>query len=907
MNCNILCTATEYKTAFKYLRKCGKERLLFVLIRPKVSPKIIALCEYTKNPIFIQKERPRFSWRVESDIFVSPQKKYHIWVSRTADNFCNENLLWDSGEVAERRSLGIIYDGERLAEKTTYFWKVKIICEDGYQLESDIQFFHTAMMSLQTWTGTWIQSPAPQYGRSPLFRRIFHVDDVVNNAFLYISGLGYYKAYLNGKPIGDRCMDPGWTDYNKRVLYGVYDITKLLIKGDNVLAVMLGEGRYGHQHESFQHYLQRQAIWGQVPILLYDIDIQYNNGTNQIVHSGEGADNTTDGPILMNNIYDGEIYDATLEIEKWQELECETSGWHSAVKASSPPSGNLIAQALPPIRRIKRLKPISVIHSQAGTTVYDFGQNIAGWCHVICRGVRGGSITCRYAEILSNNHVNQDNLRRARSTDTYKLKGRGQESFEPSFTYHGFRYIEVSCTEKVEIIEVNGIAVHSDVEQTGTFICSNDVFNWIENAYLWTEKNNLHSVPTDCPQRDERMGWLNDMTVRSTAAIYNFDLMLFYEKWLQDIADQQLENGAIPDTAPYVYGSNPAIHVSSCFIIIPYLLYIHYGDTAVLNELYSKMKRYIQFLDSQLDDRGLIAACYLGDWASPVTYCRQGDAYDAIPFDTPQEIVTTGYLYYDCKLMEEIAMLCGYSNDIAYYRQIRTRTMEAINRNYFHPHGYYALNSQGSNIFPLFLGIVPQGRERDVFHNLLFDIIDKGYHITTGNQMTKYLYDVLDRYGANDIGVKLASSTTYPSFGYMMVNQATTIWERWENCTSSGMNSHNHPMNAAFSSWFYNALAGIRLENGILGDSVVIHPDIHVPLEYVSAQYRTHKGIILSSWSKRDEEVKLIIEIPWNLSAELRISLTEHLEDGNYLSHVLKSGHHELIFNRMTNELTELI
>lgn len=836
-------------------------------------------CEYLESPLGIQNIKPRFSWTLNNGEADGLQTKYRILVSNAAQNTgVMAGNVWDSGIVESSKSSGVEFQGKGLESAKRYYWHVYIWLDNQKEpIISQETWFETGLFHDRDWQGSWIQSPNPQWGVSPLFRKSFVLESGIKDARIYISGIGYYELFINGKRVGERQLEPGWTDYRKRVLYSTYDITEYLLTGENVVGIQLGEGWYGHKHPSFVKFMGKTLEWHGVPKLICDLRIQQADDKLKNIASQGGAEGgwmCCEGPIRENSIYDGEVYDARKEKPGWNMpgYKLDKSEWVPAIYAAAP-GGKLIAQIMPPITETKRIKPVYV--SFAGeSVVYDLGQNIAGWVEIKVKGHRGGRVELLYSETLyTDGTVNQENLRGAKARDIYFLKGGDTETYKPRFTYHGFRYVQVNLEPGVLLEGLVGICVHSDVNKTGNFECSSEIMNRIYQALIQTEKNNMHSVPTDCPQRDERLAWLNDMTVRFEETLFNFDMLLFYEKWLDDIADAQDKcTGSIPDTAPYFYGGHPSAHISSVYVLLPWYLYLYYGDQRALRKHYKGMKHYVQFLASQTKD-GLIDKKYFGDWAPPMTESILGWGENALPANIPSQIITTGYLYYDCIIMDRAAQLLGYKEDSKYFNEVANMAKEAINKEFLDTEkGYYKPNSQGSNVFPLFLDIVPEQMRQKVVENLVDNIVNvSNYHTSTGNQATKYLFEVLDKEKLNDIAYKLATQVTYPSIGYMLDNGATTIWERWEYADGHNMNSHDHPMHGAFTVWFYKAIGGIRIENGLTDSVVIIKPNLIDGLNFAQAICETPKGKIKSKWEVKKNEVLFEVHIPWNTISEFSI------------------------------------
>lgn len=823
-------------------------------------------CEFLHNPLGIQTARPRFSWY--SDEPKGMQAGWRIRVAASEEDLRGGPLLWDSGPVASGRCTAIPYEGVTLESRRRYWWRLTLsLTGEDEPLESAPAWFETGILSPGEWQADWMAAPAHTYGVTDWFRRPFRLAAPPVSARLYISGIGYCEAFLNGEKIGDRLLDPGWTDYRRRVLYSVYDITPYLREGENVLGVELAEGWYGHRHESFDRFMGGQPAFQGTPRLLLEADIRLADGGRVRLLSGPaGGFSTHPGAVVENGVYDGEVYDARREQPGWACPGPVGAAW-KPVEAAEPPGGVLTAQLMPPIRRLDTLTPRCLLRVADGRLVADFGRNFAGWVTMTVRGPAGAAVTVRTGETLRpDGRVNQENLRGAKSRDRYILKGEDRETWHPRFTYHGFRYAEFELPAGVELLAAEGQEVATGVEQTGRFSCSDPVLEGCFAAMIHTERSNMHSVPTDCPQRDERMAWLNDMTVRCEEAMFNFDVRLFYEKWLLDIADAQTPEGSIPDTAPHVYCGNPAFHVSSCFVLIPWLMYQLYGDDTMMHTLYEPMKRYVRFLASQRGTDGLIGPPYFGEWAPPAAECNPDSPWSAEPVHIPTGLIATGYLAYDCRLLAAMAERTGRAEDATAFRSLFRETADSLNAAYYQPEeGHYG-GAQACDIFPLFLGIAPAPQR--VFRHLLADRQAHGGHITTGNQMTKYWFEVLDAFGRNDVALQMASDTTYPSLGFMLANGATTLWERWENLDGSGMNSHNHPMNGACTVWYYKSLAGIRPDGE---GCYTVTPAVELPIDWVNASVAAPGGRLAVLFWREEGGTVVDVTVPFNTRVALKL------------------------------------
>lgn len=835
------------------------------------------LCEYRLNPLGIDTPCPRFSWKVFTPKRGSYQTAYQILVSRTLEALqSNTGDMWDSGKVEGRESTNIPYAGKPLESRTRYYWKVRVWDEEGLPSSySTPAWFETALLAQEEWEkSVWITPPLVlEKPSAPMFRKEFFLEKKPIRGRAYISGLGYYELRINGQKVGDHVLDPPWTDYTKRILYTTYDVTPYLQEGSNVIGVILGNGWFAYS----------QTVMHPLPQFILQLYITLEDGVEKCIVSDRNFWVSVNGPIVENSIYNGETYDARLEKPGWDMpgYRMDPNEWFPSIIAE-PPGGIMVAQILEPIKVIQDIEPVNITSPKPGIYVFDFGQNFSGWVRLAVQGSRGTKVTMRFAELLyEDGTVNQENLRTARATDTYILKGEGVEIYEPRFTYHGFRYVQVEGfpgepTHK----NVIGRVVRSSVERVGHFQCSNEILNKIQHNAFWTEANNLHGIPTDCPQRDERLGWLNDMTVRAEAALYNFNLALLYTKWMDDIKDtQDPTTGAIADTAPFRrYGRRPADPVAMSYLLVPWLLYVFYGDRRILEKHYEGLRQWIAYLERSTDEHGIVQYSYYGDWAPPLSEAVPGSiGASALSATTPGIFVSTCLFYYGILLLTKIARVLGRKEEEGAYAALAIRIKEAINQTFFNCETKrYATGSQTCYALPLFLDIVPEEYKKDVLKNLIEEIMEKRKgHLATGNIGSKYVMDALTESGFANVAYVLATQTTYPSWGYMVMQGATTMWERWEYVTSGPqvqMASHCHPMNATISAWFFKALGGIIPDEKEPGfGRVTIKPYIPKDLDFVDCSLKTIKGLVRSSWRKNRDKLIMRIAIPWNATAQVHI------------------------------------
>ena len=826
-------------------------------------------CEFASNPLGLDTRQPRFSWLLDHPERDQFQSAYQIQVASTTEKLqMGKADLWDSGKTDTSDLPLIEYAGQSLQSRQRGYWQVRVWDkQDRPSAFSTPAWFELALLDSDDWQAEWIGFPGGWNGKALHFRDSFQVDKPVKQARAYGCGLGWYELHLNGHKVGERVLDPAQTDYNKRVLYTTFDIQSALQPGLNVVGAIVGSGWYG------------------TPILRLQLEILFEDGTSMQVLTGRHGSGgswwrVTDGPIIENGVFDGEVYDARLERPGWDtpkgfhEQFPNRDFWAGAMAVDGP-AGQMIAHMLEPIMVVETLPVKTIWQPKPGVYILDSGQNLAGWGLLTVAGPRGTQVTLRYAESLyEDGTVNQENLRAARACDCYILKGEGIETWEPRFTYHGFRYIQVEgFPGEVTLDSIQVRVVRSAVEAIGQFESDHPLLNQLYRVIWWTEASNLHGVPTDCPQRDERMGWLNDMAARTEEAIHNFDLSRLLPKWLHDIADAQNADGAISDTAPYRWGKRPADPVSVCYLLIPWLLYCHYGDQRVLREHYQGMKRWVDYLTTRASSH-IVEYSHYGDWAPPLTESIEGSlGTSAIARNTPGNLVSTGFYAYSAALFSKIAQVLQKHDDAAIYRTLTQQISVAFNDCFWDEmHGGYGTNNQACNALALYMGLVPEARQSRVIANLVRDVDAHDYHLTTGNLCTKYVLEVLTEAGHSEFAFALATQTSYPSWGYMLANGATTVWERWEQATGRGMNSHNHPMFGSVGAWLYRALGGIQAsEDGPGFRHFAIQPVMPAGMKRAQASLKTIRGLIESAWEIGENGITLHVRIPVGSHAYLRL------------------------------------
>ena len=864
-------------------------------------------CEYAVNPIGADVLHPRFSWVLNHSERGRLQSAYRILVSSTMENSDNETgNFWDSGKVESDKSVNVEYRGKSLESKACYYWKVRWWDNAGQESYfSEVANFEMGLLVQDDWEARWI-------GGGDLLRNQFAIEGEVKQARAYVCGLGWYELRINGQKVGDYQLDPGQTDYDKVALYSTYDVTNLLKNGENAIGVMLGNGRYAQDWSSVPGVFGRvQAYKNASPKVILQLEIQLEDGKCQKLLTNETW-KTAKGPIIENDIYNGEIYDARLEKPGWDSFGCDDSQWEKA-RVAAPPGGRLVSQGtFPPIKAIKTIPPIVMTTPRPDVYVYDFGQNFTGWVRLTVSGQRGAEVKLRFAELLhSDGMINVIPNRTAKVTDTYILKGEGAETYEPRFTYHGFRYVEVTGYPGApNLNSIQGIVVHSAVEPVGEFQCSNQLINKIHENVLWTQVSNLMSIPTDCPQRNERMGWLGDAQLVVEESIFNFNMAAFYTKWLRDIRESQKKDGSISDVAPPHWQRYPADPAwGTACVIIPWYLYLYYDDERILEDNYRLMKGWVDYLTT-IEEGHLIKFSKYGDWCPPGKFRS---------LDTPGELISSWCYYHDTFTLSNIARILGKSADAKKYAALSRSTKEAFNKEYLEE-DYYSYSSkisntllrfdlcsendkkgyrkrvlytQTPNVLPLYMEMVPENKKGAVLQNLFENVeITTDCHVSTGILGTRYILDTLTKYGRVDLAYRLATQTTYPGWGYMIREGATTLWERWEYMAGGGMNSHNHIMFGSIDAWFYKVLAGISQDLAAPGfRRVIIKPYIIGDLNYVSTSVNTIRGKVSSSWRREQSTLVVEVTVPVNSEGEVNLPLS------GLKNPVIKEGGREIYKN----------
>jgi alpha-L-rhamnosidase len=856
-------------------------------------------CEQLKNPLGIDVQQPRFSWQLESKQRNVVQTSYQITVSSSKEKLAAGNAdVWNSGVVNSSQAIQVSYAGAALQSAKTYFWKVNVVTNKGKAVATGNNFFSTGLLNERDWKAKWIgydKSSAwdsiTQWSRlsARYLRKEFSSATAVKRATVYISGLGMYELYINGKKIGDQVLAPNPTDYRKSFFYNTHNVTADIKTGSNAIATVLGNGRFFTMRQNYK--TQKHNTFG-YPKLLLQLEIEYADGTKKTIVSDESWKLNVDGPIRTNNEYDGEEYDANKEFNGWDKAGFNDKQWMHAELVQAP-AGKLIAQMSEPMKVMQTIKPVSIKKTTSGSYIIDMGQNFAGWLKLQnIKGKKGDKITMKFAEsLLPNGELFIANLRDAKVTDIYTFGNSplGNTGWRPSFVYHGFRYVEITGLSAAPTLNnFIGELVYDALETTGSFQSSNTTLNAVYNNAWWGIASNYKGMPVDCPQRNERQPWLGDRVIGAMGESYLFDNAKLYAKWMDDIQQSQTEEGSIPDVAPAFWNYySDDVTWPAAFITISNNLYNQFGDIKPIQKNYASMKKWMWYMrDKYLVDNIMTRDKY-GDWCVPPEDLNLIHAKDSSRL-TDGKLIASAYYYKLLSYMQRFAKLTGNDADSKEYGDLADKMRIAFQSKYYNTaKQYYSNNTITANLLPLYFGICPDSLREKVFTNIYNKIkIESKGHISTGLIGTQYLFRGLTEYGQNELAYTLASNNTYPSYGYMAANGATTIWELWNgNTAAPNMNSQNHVMMLGdLLIWYYENLAGIRTDKTEVGfKKIIMKPIVPAGLDFVKASYKSPHGLIKSEWKNGVDKFTWDITIPANTKATVYIpanSADEIVESG---------------------------
>lgn len=861
----------------------------------------------------IDTREPRFSWMMDDSVKGARQTAYQVLVATKHKNLREKKAdVWDSGKILSDQSVFVPYSGNSLESGKRYYWTVRLWNEHDEVSEwSPSHTFDVGLLEKSAWQAEWIGAFESETKvdsvrqRSIILRKNFKLKKNIRCAKAYVTGLGTYQFFLNGEKVSTDLLAPGWTDYPNRILYQVYDVTQFLEKGSNAAGIILGNGWY-----SSGLGWKGTHVYSNGPLMsLVQIEIEYVDGSKSTIISDDSW-KWHFSPITENTLYHGESYDARLEIDGWNTTSVDDSDWDMADVFENQ-EAILSLNTSPPIQVTRKIEPVSINPLENGSYVFDMGLNMTGGIRLNVAGDEGTEIIMKFAELLhEDGSVAQENLRSARATDKYILKGQGTEVWEPAFTYHGFRYVEISgLPAPPDSSTVLGLNFHSAAAETGTFKCSNDMLNSIQRNIQNGQRSNMFSVPTDCPQRDERLGWMGDAQIFAATSCYNMDMLAFYAKWIRDIADSQSAEGWVTDVNPAIVVSGPAKPAwADAFLIVPWEVYRFYGDRKILKTFYDDFKKFVEYMHRNADKDGLYIYDRNGfggyaDWIAVV--------------ESPKQAISAAYYYYSTSLLAKFAEILGYTADVQTYDSLANVIQGAFQKRYFNEKlASYEGGTQTANLLPLNLGLTPNAYLAKVAENVKANVVERGYHPSTGFLGTKYLLPSLSDYGYNDIAYRTAINEEYPSWGYMVKKGATSMWELWNSDTEKpeGMNSRNHFALGSIGEWFYSHLAGIKIDNELPGfKHSIIAPMPPKVLDWTEAEILTPYGKLSSKWKKEKSIFTLNVVVPPNTTATIKVpilagSRMELYAGGKVLVKEMKAAGsvHGFSLNEITNESVSL-
>jgi alpha-L-rhamnosidase len=838
--------------------------------------------EYLYNPIGIDTRNPRFTWKLNAGNQGARQTSYRILVDTDSSAVAGgKGSIWNTDWVKSDSNL-VVFKGKALQPFTKYYWRLDVANQDK---PGTVASFETGMMDMKNWLGAWISDNDDRNMKpAPYFRKTFTTSKKIKSARAYIAVAGLYELYINGEKIGNHRLDPMYTRFDRRTLYLTYDVTSQLQSGKNAVGVLLGNGWYNHQSTAVWDF--HKASWRNRPAFCLDLKITYEDGTQQTIRSGKDW-KTALSPIIFNSIYTAEHYDARLAKAGWNTPDYNDADWKNVIYRQAP-SSNIVAQVMHPVRNIEEIPAKSVHKFSDSNYIFDLGRNIAGVSKITVKGAAGTVIRLKHTERLyANGHADMSNIdvhyrptddKDPFQTDIIILSGNGEESFMPHFNYKGFQYVEINSSTPITVTKESlvGYFMHSDVPATGHISSSNPVIDKIWSATNNSYLSNLFGYPTDCPQR-EKNGWTGDAQIAIETGLYSFDGITVYEKWLADHRDEQQPNGVLPSIIPtdgwgYEWGNGP--DWTSTIAIIPWNIYLFYGDKKLLSDCYGNIKRYVDHIDL-ISPSGL-TTWGLGDWV-PVKSV------------TPVELTSTCYYYADALILSNAAKILGNQADYEKYLALSVKIKNAFNEKYLNKEtAIYGTGVQTALSVPLYWGLVPDEFKSKVAANLAKRVEADLFHLDVGLLGQKAILNALSENGYADIAYKVASQKTYPSWGWWIENGATTLYENWKIDASNDI-SLNHIMFGEIGAWIYKGLGGIKPDPAHPGfKNVLLAPHFVEGLDHFEATHDGPYGTISSSWTKSAKKVNYTVIVPANSTATVMLPVVAGLKA--YLNGALVSG-----------------
>ncbi len=852
------------------------------------APVSLVVSEGFENPIGFYDNEPTFSWKLPDSESVKSQTAYRIVVASNPKFLPKKADLWDSGEVGTDQSVWIKYEGTPLTSRQKVYWQVMFVDQDGNSSAwSEEANFELGLLNNEDWQAKWIslakvKRDSSEQGhpiiRPQYLRRDFELAGGIEQARLYITSQGVFEAQLNGQKVGRDVMTPGWTPYHKRIETLSYDVTDYLFKGDNAIGVILGEGWFsGRIGYNRKHWINKP-----VPKLIYQLEITYKNGKKESICSDSEWTGTRNGPIRFSGIYDGEIYDVNMEIPGWSRSGYNADNWSAVVTSALDTGTKLVPKRHSAVREKTRLSVKSISEPEKGRIVFDLGQNMVGNPEIRIPVKKNQKVTIRFAEMLEKDgRLYTANYRTAVSTDYYIPAADGEISWYPKFTFHGFRYVELSGFDesfKPEKSWVTGLVQYSDFDTSGYFKSSHDKLNKLQENINWGLRGNFFDIPTDCPQRDERLGWTGDAQVFAPTSIFNCDVHAFWTSWLESMREEQGEDGSIPFVVPNILGKSFSSGWADAATVIPWEIYFRTGDTNVLDENYEMMKGLVGYYTSKAKNH-IANVNSFGDWLQPfATSSRNGG-------DTPNDLIGTAYYARSIDLTMKVARVLGYSKDVESLKALRDSVRTAFEKEFLDSEGKLTTKNETQTGYLMALGfdLVSEDMAKKVLPHLLDKIEEADNHLRTGFLGTPLLAPVLDKYAQTDLMYKILFKETYPSWFYSINQGSTTMWERWNSYSHDNgfgdarMNSFNHYAYGAIGQWMYERIAGISpLQAGY--KKILIAPVPGEELQFAKSELNTVYGKIVSEWKRVGQGLELKVTIPPNTSAQIIIPIEKGMK-----------------------------
>lgn len=816
---------------------------------------------------------PRFSWKLQSAQENVLQTSYQLRISADAQGRKVLHTFMQSSDASVDVSHAF-----PLKSLTRYYWQIRVKDNKGNQSDwSQPAFFETGFMD-QPWKAQWIEPEKTVDLKKSLptllVRKSFTISKKIFSARLYITARGLYLPTLNGKNVTDYVFTPGWTSYNKRLQYQAFDVTSLLQSGENAIGVGLAEGWY----KGTLGWTDNRNLYGKKLGLLAELRIRYTDGSEAIIPTDESWKATDNGPVRMSGIYDGETYDARMEIQGWNKPGFNDNNWWP-VQLSDQQKQTLTWQQGAFVKRVEEFKPIRIFRTPKGELVADMGQNMVGRMKIRVQGPKGTTVRITHAEVLDKaGNFYTENLRAAKVTLEYTLKGEGMEEYEPWYTFMGFRYIRLEgYPGDLKPEHLTGIVIHSEMQPTSTFETSHPLINQLQKNIIWGHKGNFLDVPTDCPQRDERLGWTGDAQAFIRTAAFNMDVQAFFTKWLKDVEADQFENGAIPFVVPDVLRNNgTSAGWADVAVIAPWTIYTSYGDKRLLEEQYPSMKRFVEYIRSVAGTSMIWKnGSVFGDW---LYYHPELFQHTTADGHTDRNLISTAFYAYSTSLLAKSAAVLGKQDDASQYKRLFEQIRDVFNKEYVSPAGRVYSGSQTGYVLALHFDLLPESVRMKAAENLAEDIKSRGNHLSTGFLGTPYLCHVLSRFGQQDVAYKLLFQERFPSWLYPVKMGATTIWERWDGIRADssfqdkGMNSFNHYAYGAIGEWMYRVAAGIDFDEQHPGyKKFHLRPRPGGSFTWMKTGLETQYGEIRSEWIVEGGSITYSVVIPPNTTANIRL------------------------------------